>query len=109
MADVVIRGMEMPTCCEDCRLFFVKNVCFSSAEYFVKCLLGATPPEPWPMRYERRAEDCPLIPLPKGHGPLIDSRSIRRCISTPTLYNPNRDTVTVISAKVLVPEEDNDV
>ena len=39
MADIVIRGMDMPTCCEDCRHFFVKKVCFFSAEYFVKCLL----------------------------------------------------------------------
>lgn len=76
MADIVIRGLEMPACCAECHLFFEKWTSFSAfaaPAYLASCRLRATPPEPWPMRYERRAEDCPLVAMPEGHGRLIDA------------------------------------
>lgn len=81
MADIVIRGLEMPTCCAECHLFFEKWTSFSAfaaPAYLASCRLRATPPEPWPMRYERRAEDCPLVAMPEGHGRLIDAGKLMK-------------------------------
>lgn len=71
MADILIRGgMKLPTCCEACYLFFEKRVGFASLEYITNCKLGAKLPTPWPLRFEKRADNCPLVELPE-HGDLI--------------------------------------
>ena len=64
MADSLIRGMEMPESCDKCRLF---NECWCMA-------LGI---ENWRKSYNKpeqgeRLPDCPLVPLPAGHGRLGD-------------------------------------
>lgn len=57
MADILIRGMEMPTSCADCELAkhfdgYNENECpFNAFSYY----------------------DCPLVPIPEGHGRLIDA------------------------------------
>lgn len=48
MADLVFRGMEMPKSCMDCPL--------------VVCL--------------NTKDDCPISPLPEGHGRLIDADAL---------------------------------
>ena len=50
---VYIKGMEMPTCCYDCMMFYTCDFCNGIN-----------------IRTER-AYDCPLIPVP-DHGDLID-------------------------------------
>lgn len=68
MDDIIIRGMEMPESCDKCRLF---NECWCMA-------LGI---ENWRKSYNKpeqgeRLQDCPLLPLPAGHGRLVDAREI---------------------------------
>lgn len=63
MADIVIRGMEMPKTCQICRT--------AKFDRIVGC-------EEWDrlsiaQRMYMRSETCPLIPLPEGHGRLIDA------------------------------------
>lgn len=60
MAGVYIKGMKMPECCEDCKLF---NMEYDACNY-TNCSVG----------YEysnKRMEDCPLVEVP-DHGDLID-------------------------------------
>lgn len=57
MADIVIRGMEMPTQCGNCPMSTNTRRCTILWREF------GDPSE--------RLEDCPLIPLPEGHGRLI--------------------------------------
>ena len=64
MADILIRGMEMPKSCDECRLF---NESWCMA-------LGV---ENWRKSYNKppeggRLPDCPLVPLPEGHGKIGD-------------------------------------
>ena len=68
MADVLIRGLEMPKSCDECRLF---NESWCMA-------LGV---ENWRKSYNKppeggRLPDCPLVPLPEGHGRLIDGDAL---------------------------------
>lgn len=60
MAGVYIKGIEMPKCCEDCKLY---NMEYDACNYN-NCSVG----------YEysnKRMEDCPLVPVP-DHGDLLD-------------------------------------
>ena len=65
MADILIRGMEMPENCRECRfagfggIRCELNVCMFSGES--QSLLS----------YERMSK-CPLVPLPEKHGRLGD-------------------------------------
>lgn len=61
MADLIIRGMEMPTNCCDCSLTYYEpgegSCCIFTD---VPCLnIG-------------RQNNCPIVPLPAGHGRLGD-------------------------------------
>ena len=61
---VIIKGMEMPKSCDECRLF---NESWCMA-------LGV---ENWRKSYNKppeggRLPDCPLVPLPEGHGRMGD-------------------------------------
>lgn len=58
MADILIRGMEMPTQCGNCPISTNTRRCTILWREF------GDPSE--------RLEDCPLVPLPKGHGRLGD-------------------------------------
>lgn len=64
MADILIRGMEMPTNVDDCPLntFGFCNLAHDSNHTYC---IGDSRPE-W----------CPLVPLPEGHGDLIDRDNV---------------------------------
>lgn len=64
MADILIRGMEMPTNVFDCPLnsFGICNL--AQDETHCDCI-GDSRPE-W----------CPLVPLPEGHGDLIERKAL---------------------------------
>ena len=64
MADILIRGMEMPTNVFDCPLnsFGIYNL--AQDETHCNCIEGSRP------------EWCPLVPLPEGHGRLIDADAL---------------------------------
>jgi hypothetical protein len=61
---VLIRGMEMPTSCDEC-VFYRKT----DPVYDYCCISSATPKGCVP-------NDCPLIEVPTPHGRLIDADAI---------------------------------
>ena len=63
MADILIRGMEMPKTCGDCPLSALRMDCK---------LTGRDISHDW---MKRKIPDwCPLVPLPEGHGDLIEKK-----------------------------------
>lgn len=74
MADILIRGMEMPNSCEKCPFNdYEQGFCFAAWKYNESG---------WPDFslnvgcQETRNHRCPLIPLPEGHGRLIDADAL---------------------------------
>lgn len=67
MADLVIMGMEMPATCWNCKLKVGFSACglvtdHKDGGFFYRVHEGNSRPD-W----------CPLLPLPAGHGRLIDA------------------------------------
>ena len=62
---VLIKGMEMPKSCDDCRLNNGIS-CYAVPEYTEDGVVGRT---------DDRPEWCPLVPVPP-HGRLIDESEI---------------------------------
>lgn len=89
MADVLIRGMEMPEYCYECPL--------SNAEggycQFYK--------DSYRWSYERPAS-CPLVFLPEGHGRLIDADALAERCDSPNWcvwLNEIQDVPTIVPAE----------
>lgn len=62
---ILIRGMEMPTSCGDCKAF----VCYRQwAGDAGDCFCGITKSD---AKAKEKNADCPLVPVPP-HGDLID-------------------------------------
>lgn len=59
---VILMGMEMPENCGECRLM---------VDYW--CYAKLANGQPGPTFMECRPDWCPLRPLPKNHGRLIDA------------------------------------
>lgn len=66
MADILIRGMEMPECCEVCPFEESAVDLYCDLAYKVIPPLGIT----------ERPDFCPLIALPEGHGRLVDGEAL---------------------------------
>lgn len=64
MADILIRGMEMPENCFDCPIF--DNFCQERCGVTGTLMHGEIDPQ------RETLTDCPLLPLPEGHGRLGD-------------------------------------
>ena len=62
MADILIRGMEMPTHCDDCT--FYDGIFCARTGYYIH----------YP---EEKLEECPLIEVP-DHGRLIDADALHK-------------------------------
>lgn len=65
MADILIRGMEMPIRCINCPFktyYHSENRCLANRGKKIVFEIG-----------HDRGRDCPLLPLPEGHGRLIDA------------------------------------
>lgn len=65
MADVVIRGMDLPLRCINCPFntyYHAENRCLANRGKKIEFAIGRD-----------RGTNCPLVPLPKGHGRLIDA------------------------------------
>lgn len=76
MADIIIKGMEMPkTCCRcdlkiyDAEIRWDEN----GNEQIGAWVCKRTREIIW---NTRRGENCPLLPLPEGHGRLIDETEL---------------------------------
>ena len=70
MADILIRGMEMPATCWNCKLKVGFSACglvtdHKDGGFFYRVHEGKSRPD-W----------CPLVPLPEGHGRLIDADAL---------------------------------
>lgn len=77
MADILIRGMKMPKDCPMCKLAH-----FNIFDEFTGC--DAVPGKRYVPHSDyqfwnsaERPEWCPLLPLPEGHGDLIDRDAFR--------------------------------
>ena len=93
MPDILIRGLEMPKSCDECRLF---NESWCMA-------LGV---ENWRKSYNKppeggRLPDCPLVPLPEGHGRLIDADELIKAKSV----NNIAIMIDIADAPTIVPAE----
>ena len=70
---VLIRGMEMPQCCADCKFSDIYSYPPDYDDEY-RCEL-----EYFSMSYEdaqMRHANCPLVELPEKHGRLIDADAI---------------------------------
>lgn len=73
---IIISNMNMPPGCQKCK-FFRKHLFGNGLDYSYSCILGAKDfPMPWIRQMEEKASDCPIKPLPKGHGRLICEKEI---------------------------------
>lgn len=71
--NILIKGMEMPTTCGDCKAF----VCYRQwAGDVGDCFCGITKND---AKAKEKNADCPLVPVPP-HGRLIDADALyRKC------------------------------
>ncbi|MEE1199225.1 MAG: hypothetical protein U0L09_01085 [Christensenellales bacterium] len=70
MADILIRGMEAPQCCGECPFQASRwTGDFCSAGQF---MVGID------FDYRKKHKKCPLLPLPEGHGYLIDRDALKK-------------------------------
>ena len=91
---ILIKGMEMPQSCDDCRLNNGIS-CYAVPEYTEDGVVGRT---------EDRPDWCPLVSVPP-HGRLIDADALMKrmweetdcMISVPATFV--RDAPTVIEAE----------
>lgn len=77
MADILIRGMEMPkTCCQcDLKIYDPeKRWNENGIEQIGAWVCKRTREIIW---NTQRGENCPLVPLPEGHGRLGDLDSLQ--------------------------------
>lgn len=95
MSDVVIRGMEMPKSCDECRLFNESWCMALSVENWRKSY--NKPPE------GGRLPDCPLVPLPEGHGRLGDLDALMNNIGDVPYKGAVRR--VLMSAPTIIPAE----
>ena len=69
MADILIKGMEMPVQCVSCPMWSLEGA--GNGKYVDWCRAAKTIVDPY-----RRPTNCPLIALPEGHGRLIDANEL---------------------------------
>lgn len=116
MADILIRGIDAPESCLECVMTysFFRNLHCNKLEG----MSGFVGPLP---HANDRHPDCPLLPLPEGHGDLIDRDAFRaenglnaKCEHCPTnTYECQRDMIytkmefcgMLDDAPVIVPAE----
>ena len=92
MADILIRGMKMPTQCGNCPISTNTRRCTILWREF------GNP--------SKRLEDCPLIPLPEGHGKLGDLDSLYQALMRHEFTMSAWDMLEVIAnAETIVPAE----
>lgn len=93
MADILIRGMDVPKLCCECPLkesmYDVGYICLPRKEP-IKVNL-----------YKGIDDACPLVPLPEGHGRLIDADEATRC----SLKRTGKILLAIATARTIVPAE----
>ena len=76
---VIIKGMEMPIDCRECR--FMEYYSHTGETWCMpaKKLLAENRK---PIMFDGRPDWCPLVALPKKHGDLIDRDEFFSCLSS---------------------------
>ena len=71
---VLVKGMEMPKCCDDCGFNYDNNCCTATSTgfYTYPAFESIIDTE------EERLPDCPLIPVTTPHGNLIDREALMK-------------------------------
>lgn len=69
MADILIKGMEMPVQCVSCPMWSLVGV--GNGKYVDWCRAAKMIVDPY-----KRPTNCPLIAMPEGHGDLIDRNAL---------------------------------
>lgn len=92
MADILIRGMEMPKTCQICRT--------AKFDRIVGC-------EEWDglsiaQRMYMRRETCPLVHLPEGHGRCIDADALQEEFKK---FHDGKRLMLIDTAPTIVPSE----
>lgn len=77
MADLLIKGMEMPQSCKKCEWLMD---CESSEGWEVVCVLQGSYGYRRDLPKDRRDESCPLVEVP-AHGRLIDGSELLATIT----------------------------
>lgn len=88
MADLIIRGMEMPKDCPHCEFAAIGYASPMSSDCtlycravdkFKDCATEILKDKPYEVisHYNDRPDWCPLVPLPEGHGDLIDKQAFK--------------------------------
>lgn len=73
MADILIRGMEMPDGCHHCRFSYLDKGETNGGEPCSVIMCSAMAQGTNGAEYDgSRPSWCPLVPLPEGHGRLGD-------------------------------------
>lgn len=92
MADLIIRGMEMPKDCPHCEFAAIGYASPMSSDCtlycravdkFKDCATEILKDKPYEVisHYNDRPDWCPLVPLPEGHGRLIDADALDRAFT----------------------------
>ena len=68
MSDILIKGMEMPKSCEQCKMF---NLVKSINDF--RCCANDEWHEADFDYHNKRHPDCPIVEVPTPHGRLIDA------------------------------------
>lgn len=87
MADILIRGMEMPKDCPHCDFAAIGYASPMSSDCtlycravdkFKDCATEILKDKPYEVisHYNDRPDWCPIVPLPEGHGRLVDAREV---------------------------------
>lgn len=97
MADLVIRGMEMPRDCSVCALS-QKRVFASS----VMCSITGQTVGYYDQGFHLEKHDCHLLPIPEGHGRLIDADALQEEFKK---FHNGKRIMIIDTASTIVPEE----
>lgn len=76
MPDILIRGMEMPDGCHNCGFSYFDKGETNDGEPCTVLMCSAMNQGTNGAEYDgNRPSWCPLVPLPEGHGELIDKQA----------------------------------
>lgn len=108
MADILIRGMEMPKSCDVCPFVRTNDDLMSDDYRYLYC--GFPYMGQFVTDYEAtRHADCPLVPLPEGHGRLGDLDALREDWlengENEHVYDTNAMLYSIDNSPTIVPAE----
>lgn len=114
MADILIRGMEMPKDCPHCEFAAIGYASPMSSDCtlycravdkFKDCATEILKDKPYEVisHYNDRPDWCPLVPLPEGHGRLGDLDALMKNIGDVSYKGAVRR--VLMSAPTIVPAE----